>query len=352
MSKSKEEGAIKMEKQKKIFISHSSKDEEYVLEFVKLLEFMGISEEEIVCSSIPPYCVDSDVNLYQWLAEQFQNYDLYVFYMLSHNYYSSADCLNEMGAGWVTKQKWDAVLLPGFEFDEIKGCIDSKQIGIKLDGKNREILNYRLYELKKKLEQEFELRKIGEVKWERMRDDFLRRIDEIAGAGQGEKEEEILEKIGHGTLLLCKSGDVRGVDSDYIRCIDKKAENDYLVEFNSRPFGKEKEYPEFLSVVYKYMDYVNLWEYVENHTDARFCAELINQTDSLKMIQMEFKHSGTEIFHKKEIWLQPGRNEIKIYFSECRYKVLEKVSEICFVIKPASYKDDKGVIEIKDVRVE
>lgn len=44
-------------KPKMIFISHSIKDVEYVAAFVELLETLGLREDEIVCSSIPPYCI-------------------------------------------------------------------------------------------------------------------------------------------------------------------------------------------------------------------------------------------------------------------------------------------------------
>ena len=44
-------------KMKKVFISHSSKDAEYVEAFVELLESMGLKEKQIVCSSVPPYCI-------------------------------------------------------------------------------------------------------------------------------------------------------------------------------------------------------------------------------------------------------------------------------------------------------
>lgn len=41
------------ERANKLFISHSSKDAEYVKAVVELLEDIGLSEEEMVCSSVP-----------------------------------------------------------------------------------------------------------------------------------------------------------------------------------------------------------------------------------------------------------------------------------------------------------
>lgn len=165
-----------IEKPKMIFISHSSSDKEYISAFVELLEALGLREDEIVCSSIPPYCVPLDGKVYEWLVDKFQNCQLHVIYMLSHHYYNSVASLNEMGAAWAMKQKWSAILLPGFDFDEITGCIDPDQIGIKLDDSDIATLKYRLEELKEELITEFDLRNMSSTVWERKRDNFLNNI--------------------------------------------------------------------------------------------------------------------------------------------------------------------------------
>lgn len=160
-------------KKKRLFISHSSKDYEYILAFVNLLEDIGFGEDEIVCSSIPVYCVPLNYNVYKWLVDIFQNYELHVIYMLSHNYYKSAASLNEMGAAWALKQRWTAILLPDFDFKEISGCIDKEQISIKLDEENEPMLRYRLDALKDALISEFGLENIPIAVWERKREAFL-----------------------------------------------------------------------------------------------------------------------------------------------------------------------------------
>lgn len=180
------------EKAKIVFISHSTKDKDYVFAFVELLEALGFQEDEIVCSSIPPYCIPLNNKVYEWLVDKFQNYELHVMYILSHNYYGSPASLNEMGAAWAMKQNWSAILLPGFDFGEIAGCIDPSQIGIKLDDSDTVTLKYRLGELKEILTKEFGLRSMSSAIWERRRDEFLRKVVDIK-ASQDIVSQEVVE---------------------------------------------------------------------------------------------------------------------------------------------------------------
>lgn len=163
-------------KQRLIFISHSTEDKAYTKAFVDMLDGIGLDDEQIVCSSYPGLGVPLNEKVYDWLVSRFQQYDLHVFFFLSHHYYQSAASLNEMGAAWAMKQKWTGVLLPGFDFADIEGCIDPTQISIKLDGEKEE-LKHRLGELKDVLTKEFALKPISSTKWERVRDQFLATVD-------------------------------------------------------------------------------------------------------------------------------------------------------------------------------
>lgn len=206
------------EREKKIFISHATKDKEYVSAIVNLLESLGFREDEIICSSIPPYCVPLDNNVYDWLVNEFQHCDLHMIFALSRTYYSRPVCLNEMGAAWAMKHKWTAILLPGFAFSEIAGCIDPAQVSIKLDDEDGDTLNFRLGELKDNLIAEFGLRTISPALWEKKRNEFLKKIDEVLQKkSQEEPEEEstssttkaILEK-DEGVLLVYAADDPSG----------------------------------------------------------------------------------------------------------------------------------------------
>lgn len=86
-------------KQKLIFISHSTKDSEYVASLVDLLRKIGFTDKDVFCSSYPGYGVPLGKNIYEFLKNCFKDYELFVLFVISKdNYYSSPASLNEMGA--------------------------------------------------------------------------------------------------------------------------------------------------------------------------------------------------------------------------------------------------------------
>lgn len=161
-------------KKAKIFISHSSEDVEIVSEFVDLLADMGFTEDELFCSSIPDYGIPLSEDIYDYLAGLFRNYNIYVVFMLSQNYYKSPACLNEMGAAWVLKSDYVSILLPGFNYQEIKGAVNPRKIGLKLDDDD-ELLKKRLGELINNLAERTN-KNIAEMRWERKRNKFIEDI--------------------------------------------------------------------------------------------------------------------------------------------------------------------------------
>lgn len=158
----------------KIFVSHSSWDLSFVQPLIELFEQIGLTTETMFCSSVAGYNVPLDNNIYDYLKEQFQSYDLRVVFVLSENYYNSPACLNEMGAAWILQYRYTSVLLPGFDFKEIRGVIDQMRISIKLDSEKAE-LKARLNELKDMLIGEIGLKSSlsSQHIWERHRDRFV-----------------------------------------------------------------------------------------------------------------------------------------------------------------------------------
>lgn len=175
-------------KPSKLFISHSAKDKDYVQKLVEMFEDIGMPESSIVCTSVPGYGIPNDERIYDWLRNQFLKCKLRVLFLFSDNYFASVPCLNEMGAAWIVKTEYTQILLPGFSFGQIKGCVDSSKIGISFDADIDE-LKCRLNELKNTLISEFSLVSITESKWERHRDELIRAVRDIAAKKKDEHSE-------------------------------------------------------------------------------------------------------------------------------------------------------------------
>lgn len=155
----------------KIFISHSSADLKYVEPFVELLADIGMASDNMFCSSVADYGIPLGEDIYEYLSSLFHEYNLHVIFVLSNNYYRSPACMNEMGAAWVLKNQYTSVLLPNFEYKEIKGAANPNKIGIKLDDEE-ELLKKRLGELKDIISKNFGI-SVPDIRWENKRDAFI-----------------------------------------------------------------------------------------------------------------------------------------------------------------------------------
>ena len=82
----------------KLFISHSEKDKNAAKALVKLLYRLRMREADMFCSSTPELSIPIKQDIYQYLRHELDTESLFVVFLLSGNYYSSAACLNEMGA--------------------------------------------------------------------------------------------------------------------------------------------------------------------------------------------------------------------------------------------------------------
>lgn len=169
---------VNREKKVQLFISHSSRDIAYINHFVNFLEELGFDDSNMFCSSVEGYGISWGNDIYDYLEETFNNQDndLMILFMLSDNYYASAACLNEMGASWVLKKDYRSILLPGFEFSDIKGAINPRKMAIKLDDKD---LMTKLNDVREQLTEIFGLKNISSTKWDRIRTEFITNIYSI-----------------------------------------------------------------------------------------------------------------------------------------------------------------------------
>ncbi|GAB6927107.1 hypothetical protein JCM10914A_10900 [Paenibacillus sp. JCM 10914] len=158
----------------KIFISHSSRDADYVEHIIQLLNDIGIpkNNDNIFCSSFEGYSIPLGEKIYDYLKNQF-NQNILVLFILSDNYYESAPCLNEMGATWVTARDYYSILLPGFEYQSLKGAIDPTRICLRIED------DQKLNSLKNKIIESFSLENTDDSIWGRDKAKFISNIQKI-----------------------------------------------------------------------------------------------------------------------------------------------------------------------------
>lgn len=134
-----EHTSVNNSKNKRIFISHSSKNVNYGNALVELLLGLGIKDDQIIFTSNTAYGIPIGENIFNWLKNRI-NEKPFVIYLLSPEYYSSIACLNEMGAAWVIENDHAMLFTPGFNLDTPEfrnGVLDPREIGFYLNDEDR-----------------------------------------------------------------------------------------------------------------------------------------------------------------------------------------------------------------------
>lgn len=158
--------------EKKIFISHSSKDNLIGQEIINLLQLIGINHEKIFYTSSAGYGIPLGENWVQTLKREISG-GSFVITLLTENYFQSEICLCELGAAWVLSKKHIPILVPPLSFKEVNEIISTSQ-GFDITNS----VNWS--SLKRLLEKDFELTPLPEDKWEPQRDAILARIKQLS----------------------------------------------------------------------------------------------------------------------------------------------------------------------------
>lgn len=160
-------------KNKKIFISHSSKDEKYALELVNLLEAIGVEKVDIVCTTISGtrLKIGSDDYLEE-IKRYIQESPIFIC-LFSENYLKSNMCMCEMGAGWITKNKKIVILIAETNFNRLENTVLSKSHGMKIEDENE------VGELLELIEEELRIESIKYTQKKNKIESFIRNIKEI-----------------------------------------------------------------------------------------------------------------------------------------------------------------------------
>ncbi|MES2704221.1 MAG: hypothetical protein V4649_16390 [Bacteroidota bacterium] len=154
---------------KKIFISHASKDEAKIRPLIDLIEGIGVPHNDIFYSSHPAYGINLGEDIFESLKSVL-NSEILALFLLSDNFYKSAICMCEMGAVWIKTNKQIPILIPPFDYSEIKGVFPNS-LAIKLNDKDQ------LNNLKITIEERFKLTPIHPSRWEEKRGEYLTKVN-------------------------------------------------------------------------------------------------------------------------------------------------------------------------------
>lgn len=220
-------------KTSKIFISHSGNDHEVVDALVDLLgEIINLSDKNLFCSSAHGFDVKVGENFMDNIMEQYNNHDLFLLYVFSHNYMRSPICLNEMGASWITKKDSVGILLPGFDLEDLgNSCYDKQSISVIFNQNDSEV-NHRLNQLKDRVEFLFptETKNISVSRWEEKRNKFKAVVNSIPEANKGDFSEVI--HLEEQAIVKPKASIASSVSPGYYR-----GRGSYIITFLNQGRG-------------------------------------------------------------------------------------------------------------------
>jgi hypothetical protein len=167
----------------KVFISHASLDVAVVTELILLLRSLGLQNEQIFCTSVPGYKIRLGTkNFLDAIKEEIRSGAVVIF-LLSKNFYNSPVCLAEMGAAWVLDSDMIPLVLPPFEFRDVRGVIPFTQGMMVNDALG-------VHDLAETLEELFGFSAKRGAVWEGDRDRILAAINtHIAAAAEPEQVE-------------------------------------------------------------------------------------------------------------------------------------------------------------------
>lgn len=119
---------------KKIFLSHSSKDESLVDKLTDLLTTgCGVRADEILVTTLPGKGIPAGYDNYiEYLKQQIQKPAL-VILLLSENYFASQFCLCELGATWALSLPNFPLVVPPLKKSEVKATLAVTQLGAITD---------------------------------------------------------------------------------------------------------------------------------------------------------------------------------------------------------------------------
>lgn len=157
---------------KEIFISHAVKDKELADTLVDLLQTgLGVSADQIFCSSLESLGIPSGVNFVDHIKNEIQNPKA-VLALITPNYLASQFCLCELGASWAMYHRLFPIIVSPLTFEDVKGVL----AGVQLIEINNPMS---LSEMRDQFNKALGVNGGMSARWEAKRDAFLKKLPKI-----------------------------------------------------------------------------------------------------------------------------------------------------------------------------
>lgn len=172
-------GGVSAEKKKcpLVFISHCGKQKAFVKALVELFESCGFSGDNMFCSSVSGFNIDEGEDIVDTLRKKFVDYNLYVIYVLSSDFFDSPYCMNEVGAAWVLQAANSIIEIHDLDESKIDGVISKTKNRISFKTDDDDTLFDKMTELRNKILDFAGLGKVSESNWRRYYANFQDKLN-------------------------------------------------------------------------------------------------------------------------------------------------------------------------------
>lgn len=327
----------------KIFLSHSSKNAMFSTLFSQLLESLS-SDIYVFCSS-EEGSLNVGEDFVSSIFKELDSCDIFIP-LISHEYYESKFCMIELGVAYSYfynkfQKQGDNYILPLVLPPTIKNnALSGTPLSHIQTGElnSKEDLNRIIQYLKNN----FNITILSGLNQELHK--FKFNVDKI-----------LLEK--QNIVKIAKIETYFDDQIDYTRRSDivnhSFTKNGISVNYNLNPKEKDDvKKPNFISLVLKYIDKINLSRYLDFSNNVAFKFVLLNFTNSIKKINIEFKYGDfNKILDTFEIDVQSGTNVLSIPIISMQSKALREITEICFVIRPEDITENEGMFNISNITI-
>ena len=157
--------------------------------------------------------------------------------------------------------------------------------------------------------------------------------------------------FAEANVVVCCSNNVDFKDEhDFVSF--SRMESDTTFNFNLDPYERGGARPNFVSLVYSFVDQFDLAQFLSLNENSSVDFEIHSFTNSLSKIDVELKFSNNNRPLKTFCFpIHYGMNSFSVPLAEMRSNALKQISEICFVIHPGYTVENEGMIKISNLRI-